>query len=290
MSTSQSPAIPGEGGTVLARVLVMAGTVVGFAVLAVLLAGKADAADRSAEPGDHGVLGTITQTDRLLRPVYQVAAATGPTVERVTDPVEPVVAPVVRPVVKAVEPVLHVAAPVTEPVTRPVFHALAPVTKPVTRAVGADRVIDIAAGTPPDRKSVPAPRADVNPEPAHSAGPAPEVQPGLPVQDSARERPLPAALPTPDPARHPIAATSTPELSATSGHGRGGGGPALPAGPGGVQTGGTMTAGASSSHGGEHAVTETGTGMPGTDRSWRAPPDARPEVPWPDYYGLDHPS
>ncbi|MEV7551889.1 hypothetical protein AB0N89_19880 [Amycolatopsis sp. NPDC089917] len=290
MNTSPSPAIPGEGGTALARVLVMAGAVIGFAVLAVLLAGRADATDRSAEPGDHGILGTITQADRLLRPVHQVAAETAPVVEQVTEPVQPVVAPVVRPVVKAAEPVLHVAAPITEPVTRPVVRALAPVTEPVTRAVGADPAIDIIAGTQPDKRSVPAPRADVSPAPAQPAGPATDVHPGLAASDSARETSLPGGLPTPDSARHLTAATPTPDLSATSGHGRGGGGPALPAGPGTAHTGGTMTAGASSSHGGEHAVTETGTGVPGTDRSWRAPPDARPEAPWPDEYGLDHPS
>ncbi|MBB5852102.1 hypothetical protein ACFQ05_02365 [Amycolatopsis umgeniensis] len=274
MKSSQSQAIAeASGSTVLARLFVTAGALLGFVVLAVLMSGAADAAEKPAEPDDHAFLGNV------LHPVHELTSEMAPVVERVTKPVEPVVSPVVRPVVKAVEPVLNVVRPVTGPVTKPLVRTLAP----ITHVVGADPVADAVTGTPA-RPVPPAPRADVSPEPLIYSGPQARKQ-----EMRVPAMPRASAVPLREYAAERTSEQDDVQLSAPSGHSDGGG-PALPAGPGAVQTGGTMTAGGSGAHGGDHAVTETGSGMPGTDRAWRAPPDDRRAVPWPDDYGIDHPS
>jgi hypothetical protein len=68
--------------------------------------------------------------------------------------------------------------------------------------------------------------------------------------------------------------------------GAGGGG--MPADLSGVS--GAMSAGSGAQHGGEFAVTAAGSSMPGTDRTWRAPPAGSWSLRWLEYYGNDHPS
>ncbi|MFD5089794.1 hypothetical protein ACFWMR_04295 [Amycolatopsis thailandensis] len=294
MNTSQSRASIAESATILRRVLVVIGSLFGLAFLAVLLSGTASASDKSPKPDDPGLLGGVVDTaaehampllESVERPVHRVASAAAPLVEEATKPVEPVLAPVVRPVAKVAEPVLKAVEPVTAPVTRPVLDALAPITRPVAQAAGADRVIEPVDSrmSPPEEVTAPEsrPRADlaatsemVSTLDVHSgpsgrrefAGPRSAL-----VEQSSSERVLPA------------------EISAGKVSGAGGG-PSLPSGPGSIGVGGSTSMGSTGSPGPQYAVTETGTGMPGTDRAWRAPPDDRRSVPWPDEYGLDHPS
>lgn len=288
MSTSQSRASPGDATSVLVRVLMVIGALLGLAFLAVLLSGTADASDQTSD-ADH----TTRLLSSVAEPIQQVASDTAPLVEQVTKPLEPVVSPVVRPVAEAVEPVLQIVGPVTEPVTRPVLDALSPITDPVARTVGAEPVIEAVGGqrAQPEPAPAPASRADVGTDLERFAalgarpelngvhsGPVPNVGPSWTLL-AARNEPIPDRTAQPD------------ELSAGSVSGLGGGGgPALPSGPSAGGIVGSMSAGSAGSHGGEHAVTETAMTMPGTDRAWRAPPDDRRSVPWPDEYGNDHPS
>ncbi len=290
MDTSQSDAAAVHK-SVIARWLIVAGAVVGFAVLALVLSGRADAAERDvpAAPDQSGVLGSIGHTvehvtgpaDRVLRPmtgtVHAVSAVAEPVVQQVAKPLEPVVSSVVRPIAKTVEPVLSVVEPVTAPVTRPVLHALAPVVDPVTHAVGADPVIETVSGHPV-RTSPGTPRDDIGVTPVHG--------------DATAVTPEPPQVPRP-------AVTVRTELGRNHGSGGtfagdhpgsgGGGVPASPGAPGAVNSGGSVSAG-SSGHGGEYAVSASGPRIAGTDRSWRAPPAGSWSLHWLEYYGNDHPS
>lgn len=61
MDTSQSEDVRAGEGSMLARVLLVAGTVVGFAVLALLMSGTANAAESSSpdHPGRPGLLSAV---------------------------------------------------------------------------------------------------------------------------------------------------------------------------------------------------------------------------------------
>ncbi|WP_410599552.1 hypothetical protein [Amycolatopsis sp. lyj-90] len=303
MNTSQSRALSGDGLIVLRQVLVVTGALFGLALLSILLSGTANASDRSPEPGGSGLLGDVVGAgaepvmpllESVAKPVHRVASEVAPVVEQVTKPVEPVLSQVVRPVAKVAEPVLRVLEPVTGPVTRPLLDSLAPVTEPVAHAVGAERVITALDGEPSKSEqpavSGSASRSDVSAGSAPS--PAIEVHSGLVGSaDSAWARAAERGQSVPGRER-PVSpeTTHSGEVSVVKVPGPAGGGPALPSGPGFVGVGGSMSASSGGSHGGEYAVTESGTGMPGTDRAWRAPPDDRKSVPWPDEYGHDHPS
>ncbi len=302
MNTSQSGSSAPAYGAAFARLFVVAGAVVGFTVLAFLLAGRADAAEHTQpaepdRPGLAGSLGRVTgqvagPVDRALRPetevVHSVSAAAAPVVRPVLEPVEPVLAPVVRPVAKAAEPVLSALAPVTGPVTRPVVDALAPVTEPVTRAVGADSVV--AAVVP---RPVPGPRDDTAGHgSASSSSQAPESSPAARMRsDEVTVRSEDVSGPVCHVVRHVdapatrFATTSAGESSRSDG----GGAPSWPASPEVAGTG-AMSAGSSGQHGGEYAVTAAGSAMPGSDRTWRAPPAGVWSLHWLEYYGNDHPS
>ncbi|WP_410663412.1 hypothetical protein [Amycolatopsis sp. lyj-84] len=292
MNTSQSRALPGDDIIVLRQVLVVIGALFGLALLAILLSGTANASDRSPEPGGPGLLGDVVGAgtksampllESVAKPVHRVASEVAPVVEQVTKPVEPVLSQVVRPVAR-----------VAGPVARPVLDSLAPVTEPVAHAVGAERLVTALDGEP-SRSEQPAvaesaSRSDVS---AGSApAPAIEVHSGLVWgADSAWASAAERGQSVPGRERPVSPETTHPgEASVVKVPGPPSGGPVLPGGPSSVGVGGSMSASSGGSHGGEYAVTETGTGMPGTDRAWRAPPDDRRSVPWPDEYGHDHPS
>ncbi|MEV7045201.1 hypothetical protein [Amycolatopsis sp. NPDC051061] len=286
MNSSQFEDERDVGRSALARVLLVAGALVGFAVLAVLKSGTANAAERSSpeHPDRPGLLSAAEQplraavqrADPLVRPVTDVvhtaSSRVAPVVTPVTDLVEPVLAPVTRAVVKAVAPVLSVVRPVTEPVLRPVLHAVAPVTEPVVRAVGADSAVEAVAGkttTPPD---------DVRPAPA---------QPGATGRS---EAPFTAPERATSSAASGSPASVRPDretASRMSGPDGGGTTPPAPAAP---AASGSMSAGSAGQHGGEYAVTGSGSTVPGTDRTRRAPPGGHASLYWLVFYGNDHPS
>ncbi|MFK0244133.1 hypothetical protein ACIQUM_05510 [Amycolatopsis azurea] len=294
MNTSQSRASIADRGTVLRGVLVVIGSLFGLAFLAVLLSGTANASDKSPKPDDPGLPAGVVDAgaehatpllESVARPVHRVASVAAPLVEEVTKPVEPVLSPVVRPITMIADPVLKAVEPVTAPVARPVLDALAPITRPVAQAVGAERVIKPAHSrlSPPEEATAPEsrPRAGL---PADS-----RMDSALGVHSGPSGRleftgPRSAVRELSSSVRVPYAEISAGKVPGS------GGGPALPSGTGSVGVGGSTSVASTGSPGPQHAVTETGTGMPGTDRAWRAPPDDRRSVPWPDEYGLDHPS
>ncbi|WP_146073606.1 hypothetical protein [Amycolatopsis sp. CA-126428] len=266
MDTSQSEDVRVGDGLILARVLLVAGTLVGFAVLALLMSGTANASESSSpdHPDPPGLLSAVGKPLRgALEPVANLA--------------EPVLAPVVRPVVTAVAPVLSVVRPVTEPVLRPVLDAVAP----VVHAVGADPAGPVVIpGTT-------RPRDDVRPAPAEQAAAATTGQPAVEAVVSSRQpradRPVFAEVTAKDAAVPAGSARS----ARTSGPDGGGSVPPAPEGP---AASGTTAAGSAGQHGGEYAVTGSGSSMPGTDRAWRAPPDGCAPPYWLVFYGNDHPS
>lgn len=296
MNTSPFETVPADERSVLVRVLVVAGTLVGFGVLAVLLSGTANASERSPDRPDRpGLLSaagkplqsTVKQADSVLRPVTDVvhtaSSQVAPVVKPVTDLAEPVLAPVTRPVVTAVAPLLPVVRPVTEPVLRPVLNAVAPVTEPVVHAVGAAPAVKAVAGT-----TATTPRDDVTPAPA-----SPATVQVLPI--SHPETAAPAEKPLADQVlsavaqeqRHPSAQAEHRVADRMSGPDGGGSTPPTPAAP---AASGAVSANSAGQHGGEYAVTETGSTVPGTDRAWRAPPGGPPSLYWLVFYGNDHPS
>jgi hypothetical protein len=268
MDSSQIEDEQGAGRSALARVLLVAGALVGFTVLAVLLSGTANAAEKPS-PGQPDRPGLLSAAEQPLRAV----------VKPVTDLVEPVLAPVTRPVVKVVAPVLSVVRPVTEPVLRPVLHAVAPVTAPVVHAVEPDPAVEAVAG-----KTATTPRDDVRPAPAQ---PGPAVTTGrsevlLPTVTSER-----ATSSAAHERQHPNVQADRGTAGWMSGPDGGGPTPPTPAAP---AASGSMSAGSAGQHGGEYAVTGSGSSVPGTDRTRRAPPGGHASLYWLVFYGNDHPS
>ncbi|MET8999245.1 hypothetical protein [Amycolatopsis sp. NPDC004169] len=296
MDTSRTDDTPVEHPLVL-RVLVVAGALFGFTLLALAVSGAANASEGSPPPDRPGLLGGVgSAMHDVLKPVgpalepvagtvHTVTSRVAPVVKPVTDGLEPVAAPVTRPVLHAAEPVLSALRPVTKPVlhalspvTSPVLHATAPLTAPVVQAVGAEHVLPAVTGHPAtDQPAKPGPREDSGAVPvvAAPAGPTGPVV----VNQAGSSRPH-AAVPV---AGHPGSADI-----GVAGPLSGSGGGELPAGVSGVS--GTMSAGSGARHGGEFAVTVAGSGIPGTDRTWRAPPAGAWSLHWLEYYGNDHPS
>ncbi|MFG1644664.1 hypothetical protein ACGFMK_30635 [Amycolatopsis sp. NPDC049252] len=256
------------------RVLVVAGALFGFTLLALAVSGAADASEGAPPPDRSGLL------DRVGHVAHDVLAPAGPVLEPVTDTVhavtsqvapvvrpvtsglEPVLAPLTRPVLHAAEPVLSALRPVTEPVlyavspvTSPVLPTTAPVTAPVVRGE------HVPAGQPVIATS----RGEtVSPQAVGRLAPVVVKQGGTQRRHDAQVA-GDAAVPMP-----------------------GSGGGELPADVSG--TSGAMSAGSGGQHGGEYAVTAVGTGTAGTDRSWRAPPAGSWSLHWLEFYGNDHPS
>ncbi|MEU4804273.1 hypothetical protein [Actinosynnema sp. NPDC023587] len=116
--------------TGLRRLFLLVGAVVGFGLIAVVMAGEAHAETGSTSrppPGNGLLSGVGTILGGVVGPVAR-----------------PVVAPVV-------EPVAEILAPVTaplEPVLVPVLEPLRPVVEPVARSLGATPVIDAVAPAP----------------------------------------------------------------------------------------------------------------------------------------------
>ncbi|MEV6446444.1 hypothetical protein [Amycolatopsis sp. NPDC051716] len=269
MDTSQSEDIRVGEGSILARVLLVAGTLVGFAVLALLMSDTAHAAE-SSSPDHPDRPGLLSAVGKPLRGALEQARP-------VTDLVEPVLAPVVRPVVTAVAPVLSVVRPVTEPVLRPVLDAVAP----VAHAVGADPASTVViAGTT-------RPRDDVRPAPAEQAATATTGQPEAEAVVSSRQpradRPA-FAEPTAKDAGVPAGLARSARMSGPDGGG------SMPPAPEGLAASGTTSAGSAGQHGGEYAVTGSGSSLPGTDHAGRAPPGGCAPLYWLVFYGNDHPS
>ncbi|WP_410567431.1 hypothetical protein [Amycolatopsis sp. cmx-4-61] len=293
MDTSQTDTASVRHSMVL-RVLVVAGALFGFTVLALLVSQAADASEGSppgTEPAAHDSLKVVTErVDGVLKPVeavltpvsesvHAVSAQTAQVVQPVTDVLEPVVAPLTRPVLRAAEPVLSALRPVTKPVLPaldPVLRAAAPVTEPLVRAVGADRVPAVA-GQPAGLR----PREDTTAVVAAVVVPPDRAVPAaghgqLPVADAE-----PAGLRhggRPEPAKSGVTADPM----------RGSGGGQLPSDSTGVS--GSMSASPGGQRGGEFAVTAPGAREVGTGRAWRAPPSGRASLYWLVFYGNDHPS
>ncbi|MEU0796211.1 hypothetical protein ABZ342_39640 [Amycolatopsis sp. NPDC005961] len=279
------------GHSLLLRVLVVAGALFGFTLLALAVSGAADASE-GAPPDRPGLLGRAGQAAHhvlepagpaltpVTGPVHAVTSRVAPVVTPVTRVLEPVIAPVTRPVLRSAEPVLSALRPVTEPVLRavspvtsPVLHATAPVLAPVVRAIGADHGVTPVTGHP----ARPTPRGDSGPSPA-VAGPS---VPAVPAQGRVQPRHDHQVDSRPDAGKSASDATSADSMS-----GSGGGG--VPEGPTGLS--GSMSAGPGGQHGGEFAVPASGTREIGTGRSWRAPPGGPPSLYWLVCFGNDHPS
>ncbi|MCR6490837.1 hypothetical protein M8542_49450 [Amycolatopsis sp. OK19-0408] len=301
MDTSLTDDTP-VGHPLVIRVLVVAGALFGFTLLAMAMSGAANASEGSPPPPDRpGLLGGVGSTthdvlkpaERALKPVtgtvHAVTTRVAPVVKPVTTGLAPVVAPVTRPVLRAAEPVLSAVWPVTapvvhalSPVTSPVLHATAPLTAPVVRAVGAEHLVPAVTGrSDVVQPAKPTPRGDSGAAPvvAASAGPSGPVV--IERADSQRQHDGQAVV-------RPVAGHSGSAEVGVAGPMSGSGGGGMPADLSGVS--GAMSAGSGAQHGSEYAVTESGSGMPGTDRTWRAPPGGPPSLHWLVYYGNDHPS
>lgn len=305
MDTSLTDDTP-AGHPLVLRLLVVAGALFGFTLLALAVSGAADASE-GAPPDRPGLLdragdsvhGVLKPVEPALKPVtgtvHAVTSQVAPVVKPVMSGLEPVIAPLTRPVLHAAEPVLSALQPVTEPVlhaitpvTSPVLHATAPVTAPVVRAVGAERVVPAVTGKPATgQPAKPASRGDVStPQAAGPSGeqPAPgaRIAPGVVKPGVAQLHPDAQIA-----SRHGAGDTRS-DVAGVAGPMSGSGGGGLPADVAAMS--GAMSASTGSAHGGEYAVTASGSGMPGTDRTWRAPPAGAWSLHWLEYYGNDHPS
>ncbi|MBB4689172.1 hypothetical protein [Amycolatopsis jiangsuensis] len=304
---------------VLLRMLVVAGTLFGFTLLALLASHTADASERPRPPDRPGALaGTGQALHDVLEPGEQatrsaaepahavssrvaaaakpVARIAEPAVESVAEAVGPVVKPVAKvadPVAKAAGPVTRVAEPVVKPVTQsaePVLSALRPVTRPVVGSLDPVtrpilRVTDPVTG----------PVLGADEGGGQTAPPAPQSRPDQAVAGSADRT---VAL-VDKVQRHHTGAASVVSRheSASAGaepafvpepmSGSGGGG-GVPVGSTGVS--GAVPASGGGAHGGEYAVAPSGSQEIGTSRAWRAPPGGPPSLYWLVSYGNDHPS
>ncbi|WP_370948484.1 hypothetical protein AB5J62_13105 [Amycolatopsis sp. cg5] len=297
MDTSLTDDTP-AGHPLVLRLLVVAGALFGFTLLAMAVSGAAEASEGGPPQDQPGLL------DRFEGTVHGVLKPVGPAVKPVTGTVHSVtsqvastvtpgtrglersLAPLTCPVSHAAEPVLSALRPVTEPVLRatsPVLHAVAPVTEPVVRAIGAERVVAAVTGQP----AKPAPRGDVTTPPAA----------GIPGEQTVSDtRPGPGVLTRSAAQRRPDArigsrhgaGEASSDAAGIAGPMSGAGGGGLPADVSAMS--GATFVGAGGQHGGEYAVTASGSVMPGTDRLWRAPPAGAWPLYWLKYYGNDHPS
>lgn len=268
----------------------------GFTLLALAVSQAADASE-GPPPERPGLLdhvgntahGVLEPAEPVLTPVTEPVHVVTSQVARVVKPVnglEPVLAPVTRPVLRAVEPVLSALRPVTEPVlhavspvTSPVLHATAPLTAPVVRAVGAEHVPAVIGHPKSDR---PAPREDAV-SPPNVIAPAGGSAPVTVTLTDLQQRPHDGHA-----ALRPAAGQSGSTWAGVADPMSGSGGGGLPADVSGAS--GTMSASPGGQHGGEYAVTTAGSAVPGTDRTWRAPPAGAWSLHWLEYYGNDHPS
>ncbi|WP_410597496.1 hypothetical protein [Amycolatopsis sp. lyj-23] len=285
---------------VILRVLVVAGALFGFALLALAVSGAADASEGSPPPDQPGLLdstghivhGVLKPVGPVLTPVtgtvHAVTSQVAPAVRPVTSGLEPALAPLTRPVLRAAEPVLAALRPVTEPVldavspvTSPVLRATAPVTAPVVRAIGAGHVAPAVTTQP----AKPTPRGDISAPPVVAAPGelVPSIDRATPVVDaqSGDQRRRDAQVG----ARHLCGDADAAGVAGLMPGSGGGGPPADVAG-----TSGAMSASSGAQHGGEYAVTAAGSAIPGVDRAWRAPPAGVWSLHWLEYYGNDHPS
>ncbi|MFB9924120.1 hypothetical protein ACFORO_10040 [Amycolatopsis halotolerans] len=282
------------------RVLVVAGALFGFTLLALAVSGAANASEGSPPPARPGVLDQVGDTAHdMLKPVgpvlkpvtdtvHAMTSRVAPAVKPATDGLEPVVARLTRPVLHAAEPLLATVRPVTapvlhavSPVTSPVLRATEPLTAPVVRAVGAEHVVPAVTGHPEAvRPAKPAPHGDFGSAPV--AAPAGPGGPVVVKQTGSQRRPDVRA------GAVSVARHSGSAQIGVAGPLSGSGGGGLPADVAGVS--GALSAGSGSQRGGEFAVTDAGSGMPGTDRTWRAPPAGAWSLHWLEYYGNDHPS
>ncbi|WP_284740422.1 hypothetical protein [Amycolatopsis sp. RTGN1] len=273
------------------RVVLVAGALFGFTLLAITWSGAADASERTGPPGRPALLDRVGDTvhDALqpakpaLEPVtgavHAVTSQVASVVKPVTRGLEPMVAPVISPVLHAAEPVLTAVRPVTDPVlhavspvTAPVLRATAPLTAPVVRAIGAEHVVPAVTGNPAAGwPAIPVPRDDIVASPA-------ETEPVVVTQAGQQRRHDAGAV-----SRH-VGGDGRPDAGPASGPD--GGGP--PAGFSDMS--GAMSASPGGQHGGEYAVTTAGGAVPGTDRTWRAPPAGVWSLHWLEHYGNDHPS
>jgi hypothetical protein len=280
--------------SLLYRILVTAGGMVAFGLLALLLAGTANAQTRG-DPGPgttgnqpttgpngqvgSGVLGTGSGSvlpstggaqpavsgvvGSLVAPVVRVAAtAAAPVLNPVTHaaavllaPVRPVVAPIVDEVVAPVAAALPL-----HDVTGPILRAAAPVLSPATSAVGAGRAVSALTGSQPATQAAP---VAASPQALAASGTSPVTPPETPVSGHVT------------PSQHPTASTVVPRSGDMVGDGH-----VTVPWPGGLPVGpvplvsdavGTAAAGPGQSSGGGYAI-NTGVAVPAaTDAYGRAP-------------------
>lgn len=276
MNTSQLQATPDADTSVLLRVLVVAGALVGFAVLSLLMSGAANAESRApspAGPDRPGVLGQVVhdvagQAESVLQAAHQASAAAAPLVQQVTEPVSPLLEPVVRPLSTVAAPLLSTLAP-------------------VTHAVGADPVITAVAGGSVPSLPVSSPR------PRDDSG---DQAPVMAVEQASRSVPrvepaVPGARFDAVPLRRQSRGHSPDPGAITAGVMSGfGGGGVPPSTPSTAMLGGAVSAGSSGQHGGESAVTASGAVVPGSGSTWLAAPSGRWSLRWLVFYGNAHPS
>ncbi|WP_326958750.1 hypothetical protein [Amycolatopsis sp. NBC_01286] len=322
MDTSLTDTTPAPHPFVL-RMLILAGALFGFTVLALLVSGTANAAEGSPPPDRpglldqagqtvHGVLepvepalkpvtGTLhavtTQVEPVLKPVtgtvHTVTSQVAPVLKPVTDTVYAVtsqVAPVLEPVTSGLEPVVAPLIHAVKPVTSPVLSALRPVTQPVLHALSPATEPVLQSLSPVTEPvlhvTAPVTASPVRPIRTDQVVPAVTGQPAVP-------QPREGASASPVQARvfavvHSGSSQAVAKTADTAVPMSGSGGGGLPADVSG--TSGAMSASPGGQHGGEYAVTSAGSRVLGTDRAWRAPPGAAWSLYWLVFYGNDHPS
>jgi hypothetical protein len=293
---------PSWVSALLRRVGMTAGFSFGFLLLALAVAGEANASEESdpssldqvagslgelvtplseglsgvTEPVGEVVDSTTEVTEPVLTPVTETVEEV---VTPVTETVEPVTQPVLEPVSSTLSPVVESLSPLVEPITEPVLDAGEPVLDPVSEAVGVEPIV--SALEPEATPSVPhtpadaQPEAKVQPEPQPEPKVQPEPQPTLERQYSVQ-------------AVSPDTATTSRDASADE---RRSDLPQRPFGPAGELAIGVATAagGSSGSHAADSAVT---TAWPSTRLTSVADPGSSYAdfvAQWHGYDDRDHP-
>lgn len=289
----------------LRRTGVVVGVMFGLGLIALFVADRAAAQERSGDPARDGdlertVVSVTTPlttplsdvvkpvSEHLVEPVVPVIATGAKAVEPVAEPVvtavKPVTEPVTRPVVAAakpvLDPVLDAVAPVTAPVLAPVLDAASPVVAPVTEATGADLVTEVVAGDgTPSAGAKPAGSPEVVPPAASAVEPvaAPEAA-GVPVPERVS---MVSASWEPVVARAGVPARWTPAVPGSS----------VPEAPvPNAVTGGGFVGSGGSTHSTDSAVSDVVAAHPRQDVHGLSPPGTIVGVAWFAYDDRDHPS
>jgi hypothetical protein len=247
---------------------------VGFGLLAVVMASNASADDR--QPGDENpVQGTVESVTVLLSSLTSTA-------EPVLGPVSSVVDSGVGVLVPVVQPIVGVVEPITTAVLQPVVSIVTPVVgSAVTDPVGgpapsaADSPVAIALETsPPQQMS----QWSSRPAPPSGAATSPAaISEATRWPDSSHED-----------VGHASAAFAGP--ARLSGTGDSGDTPGVLVGPANALLGGGSAGSSGGSHGADAAVSAPGYPPGYYDSGGRSPPNSIGGQPWFGYDARDHPS